>query len=43
MNEHYSGNDPETGCALIALTAALVVVILIILGGAALMAFGVHL
>ena len=26
--EHYSGNDPETGCALIALGVAILLVVL---------------
>jgi hypothetical protein len=31
MSEHYSGNDPETGCALLILAALVVIAVAILL------------
>lgn len=30
MTEHYAGNDPETGCAYLALAACLVLVVVLL-------------
>ena len=31
MTDHYGPNDPETGCALLALTGVLLLVLLVLL------------